>query len=139
MSVRCEVFFAHISRKVHLSMSVNQALLAPIDEAEKAAIDAVREQFVKLRAQVLGAAFISGLPPMPTIEQARDPQNKQENGINLSERGIEVVYRLYDHGSSVRKVSRMLDISQQAAKWRKGKYLQEGGAGRPRKKIDLDA
>lgn len=83
-----------------------------------------------------GAVATVKTPNKPSVEQCHEPQNKI--GVNLSPRGIELIYRLYDHGSSVRAASIAMAISHRAAKWRKGAWEKAGGSNRPRTVLDID-
>jgi len=72
----------------------------------------------------------------PTSEQCAENQNKI--GVNLSPRGVELIYRLYDHGSSVRAASMAMRISHRAAKWRKAAWEKAGAQNRPFTILDID-
>lgn len=83
-----------------------------------------------------GAVATLNTSHKPSVEQCREPQNKI--GVNLSPRGTELIYRLYDNGSSVRAASIAMAISHRAAKWRKGSWEKAGGLSRPRTILDID-
>lgn len=63
----------------------------------------------------------------------KSPLNKR--GKNLSARGLEVVYRLYDAGKTRHAVAAALDISFAAADHRHGTWLQAGGKQRQRQPL----
>lgn len=63
----------------------------------------------------------------------KSPLNKR--GKNLSERGVEVVYRLYDAGKTRHAVAAALDISFGAADHRHRTWLLAGGKQRQRRPL----
>jgi len=73
---------------------------------------------------------------IPTLEQARDPRNK--DGVNLTARGAEILYRLFDDGAGYNRASKALGITQTAARNRKGLWEKLGGLTRPRVLLDID-
>lgn len=73
----------------------------------------------------------------PTLEQARDTA-KNKNGRNLTERGVEILYRLFDDGAGYNRAAKALDITQTAAKHRKSVWENEGGLNRTKRTIDID-
>jgi hypothetical protein len=85
----------------------------------------------------------AGAPPpaprykMPTLNDGRDPRNK--NGHNLTERGAELLYRMFDDGAGYNRASKMLGITQAAAKNRKAAWEKAGGVNRKRLTLDIDA
>ncbi|WP_210012212.1 hypothetical protein [Brevundimonas sp. S30B] len=70
---------------------------------------------------------------IPTFEQCQDPANK--NGANLTERGVEVLYRLFDMGAGYNRASKALNITQTAARHRKGAWEKAGGLHRVRQPL----
>jgi hypothetical protein len=64
----------------------------------------------------------------------RNPLNKE--GVNLTRRGVEVCYRLFDEGKSRYAVSQALDISYGAATHRFHAWEKAGGANRQRQELD---
>lgn len=72
---------------------------------------------------------------IPTLAQCQDPANKTENGVNLTERGVEVLYRLFDDGAGYNRASKSLGITQTAARHRKGAWEKAGGRDRVRKEL----
>jgi hypothetical protein len=73
---------------------------------------------------------------IPTLEQAQDPRNKE--GENLTARGVEILYRLFDDGAGYNRASKALGISQTAARNRKGLWEKVGGLSRTRASLDID-
>ena len=69
---------------------------------------------------------------IPTLAQCQDPANKTANGVNLTERGVEVLYRLFDDGAGYNRASKSLGITQTAARHRKGAWEKLGGRDRER-------
>ena len=72
----------------------------------------------------------------PTLEDGHDPRNK--NGLNLTERGVEILYRAYDDDAGYNRASKLLNISQGAAKNRKTMWTKLGGKDRVRSLLDID-
>ncbi len=73
---------------------------------------------------------------IPTLEQARDPRNKE--GVNLTARGVEILYRLFDDKAGYNRASKALGITQTAARNRKGAWEKQGGFNRKRMPLDID-
>ena len=73
---------------------------------------------------------------MPTLEQCQDPRNK--DGANLTERGVEILYRLFDDDAGYNRASKALGITQTAARNRKGLWVKKGGLNRTRMPLDID-
>jgi DNA invertase Pin-like site-specific DNA recombinase len=73
----------------------------------------------------------------PTLADGHDPRNK--NGQNLTPRGAEILYRVFDDGGGYNRAAKMLGISQGAAKNRKGNWLKEGGLNRTKLVLDIDS
>ena len=73
---------------------------------------------------------------MPTAEDGRDPRNK--NGYNLTDRGVEILYRMFDDGAGYNRASKMLNITQAAAKNRKKSWETMGGMNRKKAALDID-
>lgn len=70
---------------------------------------------------------------IPTLAQCQDPANK--NGVNLTERGVEVLFRLFDDGAGYNRASKSLNITQTAARHRKGAWEKAGGLDRVRQPL----
>jgi hypothetical protein len=129
-----------------LNSSNESGLLAAVEGIARATADMAQHSatLAKLCADLLSGArrdiardiALAQPKPMPTREQCQDPSNKI--GVNLSPRGIELIYRLFDHGSSVRAASLAFGISHRAAKWRKGAWEKAGGKDRPTSNLDID-
>ncbi|MGB6534686.1 MAG: hypothetical protein WBF58_01845 [Xanthobacteraceae bacterium] len=70
-------------------------------------------------------------------EDDLDPKNPLNKvGVNLSRRGIEVCYRLFDEGKTRYAVKRLLDISYGAATHRFHAWEKLGGKNRKREPLD---
>lgn len=70
--------------------------------------------------------------PEPLEFDPMDPRNKMPDG-KLTERGVEVCYRLFDEGKTRYAVAKAMDISFGAAThrqhaWRKARGLDQGQA-----------
>jgi hypothetical protein len=74
--------------------------------------------------------LLVGEPAAPAELDPHNPLNKQ--GRNLTERGVEVCYRLFDEGKSRYAVSQALDISFGAATHRHRAWQKLGGKDRVR-------
>ena len=72
----------------------------------------------------------------PTLADGHDPRNK--NGLNLTPRGVEILYRVFDDGGGYNRASKMLNITQGAAKNRKAIWTKVGGLDRAKQVIDID-
>jgi hypothetical protein len=72
----------------------------------------------------------------PTLQDGHDPRNK--NGLNLTPRGVEILYRVFDDGGGYNRAAKMLSISQGAAKNRKALWLKAGGPNRKKLLLDID-
>lgn len=72
----------------------------------------------------------------PTLQDGHDPRNK--NGLNLTPRGVEILYRVFDDGGGYNRAAKMLSISQGAAKNRKACWLKAGGMNRHKQLLDID-
>lgn len=74
---------------------------------------------------------------LPTLADGLDPRNK--NGVNLTERGAEMIYRLFDDGAGYNRAAKTMNISQGAAKNRKAVWTKLGGLERQKRILDIDA
>ena len=72
----------------------------------------------------------------PSQEDGRDLRNK--NDKNLTPRGVEILYRVFDDGGGYNRAAKMLTISQSAAKNRKAMWTRLGGANRKKEILDID-
>jgi len=111
-----------------------------------AAIEAMRTDLtasIDRACDGLRAALASEAPPthavlkFPTLQDGHDPRNK--NGLNLTERGVEILYRVFDDDGGYNRAAKMLNISQGAAKNRKGLWMKVGGKNRQKLVLDIDA
>lgn len=86
-----------------------------------------------LRAQLdkLEALFV---PTDVEDLDPKDPRNKV--GKNLTERGLEVCYRLFDQGKTVYGVKTAMDISYGAANYRRATWEKAGGLNREKKPLN---
>lgn len=81
----------------------------------------------------------ASIPPVyktPTLADGHDPRNK--NGLNLTPRGVEILYRVFDDDGGYNRAAKMLKISQGAAKNRKALWVREGGKTRTKQTLDID-
>src|SRR4051812_42947338 len=70
-------------------------------------------------------------------EDDLDPKNPlNKSGVNLTKRGVEVCYRMFDAGRTRYAVSAALDISYGAATHRYHAWEKLGGAERERSSLD---
>jgi hypothetical protein len=58
----------------------------------------------------------------------KDPRNK--NGVNLTRRGVYVIFRLFDQGKTRHAAKELMGISFNAANYRYEQWLKEGGKDR---------
>ena len=99
-----------------------------------AALDAkIDELIARLK---LSAAQSETLFRAPALVDGHDPRNK--NGLNLTERGVEILYRVFDEGGGYNRAAKMLSITQAAAKNRKSLWVKAGGLNRTKRKLDID-
>lgn len=100
-------------------------LKARIDSAINAAISALS-----------GQATPTAVYKVPTFADGQDPRNK--NGMNLTPRGVEILYRQFDDGAGYNRAAKALNITQGAAKNRKQIWTKLGGLNRIKQVIDID-
>ncbi|RVD58847.1 hypothetical protein EN866_19595 [Mesorhizobium sp. M2D.F.Ca.ET.223.01.1.1] len=67
----------------------------------------------------------------PTDADCADPANK--NGHNLTEQGVEILYRLLDKGAGYNSAGRRMAITQTAVRNRKGDWARQGGVNREKR------
>lgn len=106
-------------------------------EAAMAAITALRFYLDRLEALVSPAlAALPANPANPAVDllDPLDPRNK--SGWNLTDRGIEVCYRLFDQGKSIYEVKVAMNFSYVAAKYRYDAWCKAGGKDRPKGELD---
>lgn len=119
----------------------NQTSALALVQATRAEINSLLDD---LASQIVNMATEGTAPEtktvfkMPTLEQARDTA-KNKTGRNLTERGVEILYRLFDDGAGYNRAAKALDITQTAAKHRKSVWENEGGLNRKKRVIDIDA
>jgi hypothetical protein len=75
----------------------------------------------------------SGVSQADEVLDPKSPLNK--TGVNLSPRGIEVAYRMFDAGRTRYAVSEALDISYGAATHRYHSWEKAGGKTRTRQPL----
>jgi hypothetical protein len=73
---------------------------------------------------------------MPTQADGHDARNK--HNLNLTARGVEILYRVFDDDGGYNRAAKMLSISQGAAKNRKAGWLKAGGKNRTKMVLDID-
>lgn len=111
------------------------AIAALIESTRKVLLDQVNETIDTLKAQLVDdAAALPKNDKVPTLEQCQDPTNKE--GANLTRRGVEILYRLFDDGAGYNRASKALGITQTAARNRKGLWEKKGGLNRERDFIE---
>lgn len=74
---------------------------------------------------------------MPTLADGHDPRNK--NGLNLTPRGVEILFRVFDDAGGYNRAAKMLNITQAAAKNRKAQWVNAGGVQRQKMLLDIDS
>lgn len=100
------------------------AALKKTVESVLAGLNSLEAQFAKPEP----TNTLAGIDP-------KDPRNKQPNG-KLTERGIEICYRMFDAGKSRYAVATAMDISFSAAEHRNARWHQLGGTQRSPQPID---
>jgi hypothetical protein len=103
-------------------------MLAPSDNQRiLALIQATRKNLDRIEA------FLTDAPK----DDELDPQNPLNKiGVNLSPRGVEVCYRLFDEGKTRYAVKRLLGISYGAATHRFHAWEKLGGRNRKRQPLE---
>ncbi|HEU0100421.1 MAG TPA: hypothetical protein VFQ67_16805 [Allosphingosinicella sp.] len=111
--------------------------LAAVEALRTDLISAIDKACDGLRATFAGEAKPTDpVFKYPTLEDGHDPRNK--NGLNLTPRGVEILYRVFDDGGGYNRAAKMLNISQGAAKNRKACWLRAGGLDRKKEVLDID-
>jgi hypothetical protein len=119
-------------------MPTDTAIALALESTRTELLDYVNKTIDALKAKLVeNAAALPKTFKVPTQEQCRDPRNK--DGANLTERGVEILYRLFDDGAGYNRASKALEITQTAARNRKGLWEKKGGMDRPRAILDIDA
>jgi hypothetical protein len=103
-------------------------MVAPSDNQRiLALIEATRKNLDRIEA------FLTDAPKGDEL----DPQNPLNKiGVNLSPRGVEVCYRLFDEGKTRYAVKRLLGISYGAATHRFHAWEKLGGRNRKRQPLE---
>jgi hypothetical protein len=113
------------------------ATVAALERHRTELVDHINRMTDALIAKIAGVAISPVLGvKIPTLEQAQDPRNK--DGANLTARGAEIIYRLFDDGAGYNRASKALGITQTAARNRKGLWEKLGGLNRTRAPLDID-
>ena len=119
-------------------MPQNTTIIAAIEATRSSLVDVVNDACDRLIAKLAS-------PPgpargieykMPTMADGHDPRNKI--GLNLTPRGVEILYRVFDDDGGYNRAAKMLNISQGAAKNRKALWQKLGGKNRQKEVIDID-
>ena len=113
------------------------AVVAALESHRTELVDHINRSIDGLIAK-LGVSVASLVPGVriPTLEEAQDKRNKVN--ANLTERGTEILYRLFDDGAGYNRASKALGITQTAARNRKGLWVKLGGLNRTRVRLDID-
>ncbi|WP_156332627.1 hypothetical protein [Rhodopseudomonas sp. AAP120] len=94
-------------------------------------IDAVLSLVAEARANLDRVESILRGPAPAEPEDELDPKSPlNKNGVNLTPRGVEVAYRMFDAGRTRYAVSEALDISYGAATHRFHAWEKLGGKNR---------
>jgi len=113
------------------------AIAAALESQRAEMLDYVNKTFDALKAKLIeNTATLPKTVKVPTLEQCQDPRNK--DGANLTERGVEILYRLFDDDAGYNRASKALGITQTAARNRKGLWVKKGGLNRTRMPLDID-
>lgn len=115
-----------------------EAAIAALETIRTTAIAAINTIFDSKIAELRqeGPANPPVVIKMPTPMDGADPRNK--NGHNLTPRGVEILYRVFDDGGGYNRAAKMLNITQAAAKNRKGNWIKLGGLNRTKDVLDID-
>lgn len=120
-----------------LSTDTSAAALAAIENARSSALVHLNKAFDELAAKFSPAPTAEGVHyKMPTADDGRDPRNK--NGNNLTPRGLEILFRVFDDDGGYNRAGKLLNITQAAAKNRKQQWVQQGGKARTKSLLDID-
>lgn len=122
-------------------MSDTAAAAYPMRSNEELIASAIKEMSIGLSRLSAGLATLSQLvSPQAAAEEEfdpKDPANKYEVGgeMKLTERGVEICYRLFDQGKSRYAVSQAMGISYGAANHRLQAWTKAGGPNRERRPL----
>jgi hypothetical protein len=90
-------------------------------------IDEIQDKLDRLRGLVH--------PQTRDISDPKDPRNKLPDG-KLTDRGVEVCYRMFDAGMTRYSVAEAMGVSYGAATHRRDAWKKAGGHDRPKMSID---
>jgi len=99
-----------------------RALLSEIDRIERSTLEALE----RLRGLI---------DPQRNTLEPRDPRNKSPDG-KLTERGVEVCFRLFDEGKTPYAVSNAMRIAFGSAMNRFNGWTKAGGPNRKKRRLD---
>lgn len=117
--------------------TTDAAIALALESTRTDLLDYVNKTIDALKAKLVqNAATLPKAFKVPTVEQCRDDRNK--DGANLTERGVEILYRLFDDDAGYNRASKALGITQTAARNRKGLWVKKGGLNRTRAVLDID-
>lgn len=120
-----------------MSPTNTAAAVSALESYRTDLVDHINRSTDALIAKIRGATPSPALRfKIPTLEQAQDRRNKE--GANLTARGAEIIYRLFDDGAGYNRASKALGITQTAARNRKGMWEKLGGLNRTRAPLDID-
>jgi hypothetical protein len=115
----------------------SSAAVAALESYRTDLLDHINRTTDALIAKIAGVVQTSPVGvKIPTLQQCQDVRNK--NGQNLTARGAEILYRLFDDGAGYNRASKALGITQTAARNRKGLWEKLGGLNRTRERLDID-
>jgi hypothetical protein len=118
--------------------TTDTAIAVALESTRTDLLDFVNKTIDALKAKLVeNVATLPKAFKVPTQEQCRDHRNK--DGANLTERGVEILYRLFDDGAGYNRASKAMGITQTAARNRKGLWEKKGGLNRARAILDIDA
>ena len=115
--------------------AINSAVIESIRAGMHAHIDAVCDDVIAKLA--FASRPLALTYKAPTLADGHDPRNK--NGLNLTPRGTEILYRVFDGGGGYNRAAKMLNITQGAAKNRKAMWAKAGGLDRQKEILDIDS
>jgi hypothetical protein len=114
----------------------NSSVKAAIEAHRASLIGLVQKQCDELMAKFQPAPAGGVFYQKPSLTDGHDPRNK--NGLNLTPRGVEILYRVFDDGGGYNRAAKMLNITQAAAKNRKVQWVRAGGLCREKAALDID-
>jgi hypothetical protein len=112
-------------------------ILAAVEDARAQMLAMVNKSCDDLAAQINPVAKSGGDSfKKPTLQDGHDPRNK--NGLNLTPRGVEILFRVFDDDGGYNRGAKFLKISPVAAKNRKAQWVKAGGKNRQKDALDID-